>query len=143
MPVILSQQGSPRKFSEAVPPLCQIGRAGFPLRQHTVCLLPVGGYLQSHGHRAVLVDYSLQNTVRQVLFLPTTREEKYQAKQAIDTFFVRTGDVLSAVLVYVGTSFLAFQTKHFALVNLVLVVVWLVLAVLTGRENRKLAPADK
>ncbi|RKZ99359.1 MAG: translocase, partial [Gammaproteobacteria bacterium] len=37
-------------------------------------------------------DYSLHNTVRQVLFLPTNREQKYKAKQAIDTFFVRAGD---------------------------------------------------
>jgi AAA family ATP:ADP antiporter len=37
-------------------------------------------------------DYSLMNTARQLLWLPTSREEKYKAKQAIDTFFVRTGD---------------------------------------------------
>ena len=41
-------------------------------------------------------DYSIMNTARQLLWLPTTREEKYKAKQAIDTFFVRGGDVLSA-----------------------------------------------
>ena len=82
-------------------------------------------------------DYSLQNTVRQVLFLPTTREEKYNAKQAIDTFFVRAGDVLSALLVYVGTTYLAFQTKQFALFTLVLVVIWIILAVAIGLENRK------
>lgn len=79
-------------------------------------------------------DYSLQNTVRQVLFLPTTREEKYKAKQAIDSFFVRSGDVLSAVLVFVGTSFFSFHIKEFALVNLVLAVIWLILAVLIGKE---------
>ena len=39
------------------------------------------------------------NTARQLLWLPTTREEKYKAKQAIDTFFVRGGDVLSAAAV--------------------------------------------
>ena len=83
-------------------------------------------------------DYSLQNTVRQVLFLPTTREQKYKAKQAIDTFFVRAGDVLSAVLVYAGTTWLSFQTKHFALFNLGLVVLWIIVAVLIGRENRRL-----
>jgi len=83
-------------------------------------------------------DYSLQNTVRQVLFLPTTREQKYKAKQAIDTFFVRAGDMLSAGLVFVGTTFLAFGTKQFALANLVLVAVWLALAVAIGREHGKL-----
>jgi len=83
-------------------------------------------------------DYSLQNTVRQMLFLPTTREQKYKAKQAIDTFFVRAGDVLSACLVYVGLHWLTFSTKHFALANLVLILVWIFLAALVGRENRRL-----
>ena len=45
-------------------------------------------------------DYSIMNTARQLLWLPTTREEKYKAKQAIDTFFVRGGDLLSAAVVY-------------------------------------------
>jgi len=34
--------------------------------------------------------------VRQLLWLPTTREQKYKAKHAVDTFFVRFGDMLSA-----------------------------------------------
>ncbi|HET6795877.1 MAG TPA: Npt1/Npt2 family nucleotide transporter [Gemmatimonadales bacterium] len=78
-------------------------------------------------------DYSIQNTVRNVLFLPTSRDQKYKAKQAIDSFFVRAGDVLSAALVFVGTTWLSFQTTTFARVNLVLVVAWLLLAVAIGR----------
>jgi AAA family ATP:ADP antiporter len=84
-------------------------------------------------------DYSLQNTLRGVLFLPTTREEKYKAKQAIDTFFVRTGDTLQALLVYAGVNWLAFRTEHFAMINLGLVGVWFVLAALIGTRYRKLA----
>jgi ATP/ADP translocase len=34
---------------------------------------------------------------------PTSREEKYKAKQAIDTFFVRMGDMIAAGVVFVGT----------------------------------------
>ncbi len=83
-------------------------------------------------------DYSLQNTLRGVLFLPTTREEKYKAKQAIDTIFVRAGDALSGLLVFVGTQ-LAFQTKHFAMVNITFVLVWIGLAAFIGREYRRLA----
>ena len=83
-------------------------------------------------------DYSLQNTVRHALFLPTTREEKYKAKQATDTFFVRAGDVLSAVLVYAGTTWYAFQTSQFALFCIGLVIVWFALAVLIGIENKKM-----
>jgi AAA family ATP:ADP antiporter len=79
-------------------------------------------------------DYSLQNTLRGVLFLPTTREQKYKAKQAIDTFFVRAGDVLSAGMVAFGTQVVILGTKGFAAFNLVLVVVWLVLAAMIGRR---------
>jgi AAA family ATP:ADP antiporter len=82
-------------------------------------------------------DYSLQNTVRQALFLPTTREQKYKAKQAIDTFFWRAGDVLSAVLVYLGLNWLRLSTQGFALVNIVLVLLWIVLGVAIGKEYQR------
>jgi AAA family ATP:ADP antiporter len=73
-------------------------------------------------------DYSIMNTARQLLWLPTTREEKYKAKQAIDTFFTRGGDVLSAVVVYVGTTAMKLPVGGFAACNVVLTLVWLVLA---------------
>ncbi len=83
-------------------------------------------------------DYSLQNTVRNVLFLPTTREQKYKAKQAIDTFFVRTGDLLSAGLVAIGTTVFSFGPSQFAMVNLGLVAIWIGLAVMISREHAAL-----
>ena len=83
-------------------------------------------------------DYSLNNTVRHALFLPTSREEKYQAKQAIDSFFHRSGDVLQALLVFVGLNFFGFHTREFALVNVGLVLVWLGLAFQIGLENQRL-----
>ncbi len=86
-------------------------------------------------------DYSIQNTVRQVLFLPTTREQKYKAKQAIDSFFVRAGDVFSAGLVFVGTHYLSLQTQAFAVFNILLVVAWLWIALRVGKEHAKLTEA--
>ncbi len=83
-------------------------------------------------------DYSLNNTVRNMLFLPTTREQKYTAKQVIDSFFVRAGDVLSALLVLVGTTVFAWRSSGFAAFNLGLVVVWLFIAIIIGRDYRKL-----
>ncbi len=79
-------------------------------------------------------DYSIQNTVRNVLFLPTSRDEKYKAKQAIDSFFWRAGDVMSAALVFVGVGRLGMGTAGFARVNLVLAGIWLLLALAVGRE---------
>jgi AAA family ATP:ADP antiporter len=82
-------------------------------------------------------DYSLNNTVRNMLFLPCTYEEKFSAKQAIDSFFVRMGDVLSAVLVFVGTSVVVLQPRAFAAVNILLVGVLLILAWQVGRLYRQ------
>ena len=73
------------------------------------------------------LDYSLQSTLRQALYLPTSRAAKYRAKPLIDTFLVRSGDVLASVVVLVGQA-LAFTTGTFALVNVGLTVVWLVVA---------------
>jgi AAA family ATP:ADP antiporter len=86
-------------------------------------------------------DYSIQNTTRQALFLPTSREVKYKAKQAIDSFFWRFGDMLQAVVVFIGSR-LAFGIAQYALVNLALVIVWLGLVVAITREHKKLVPQD-
>jgi AAA family ATP:ADP antiporter len=83
-------------------------------------------------------DYSVMNTGKQMLWLPTSREEKYKAKQAVDTFFVRFGDMLSAGLVFAGTTWLAFDVRGFAFTNVVLAMLWIGVAVLLLRENRRL-----
>ena len=82
------------------------------------------------------VDYSIQNTLRQALFLPTSREAKYKAKAAIDTFFTRAGDVVSAGAVYVG-QLVGLTTAAFAGINVVLTVGWLGVASLIAKEHRK------
>lgn len=82
-------------------------------------------------------DYSLNNTVRQALFLPTSREVKYKAKAAVDTFFARTGDALQAVVVFVGTG-LAFALPAFAVVNVVIVAIWFAVVAGITHEHRRL-----
>ncbi len=82
-------------------------------------------------------DYSLQNTVRQALFLPTSRAEKYKAKAAIDTFFMRFGDVLQAGLVKAGGE-LSVGFAGFAWFNVGLTLVWLWIASRLGREHRRM-----
>lgn len=81
-------------------------------------------------------DYSLQNTVRQALFLPTSREAKYKAKAAIDTFGTRFGDVASAGFVMGGTA-LGLATAGFAFINVGLTVIWLGVASRIAKEHRK------
>ncbi len=87
-------------------------------------------------------DYSVQNIARHALFLPTSREAKYKAKQAIDTFFWRAGDLLQAGVVFLGSSF-GFGVRTYALVNVGLVLVWLGIVTLIAREHRKLVPVER
>jgi AAA family ATP:ADP antiporter len=86
-------------------------------------------------------DYSIMNTARQLLWLPTTREEKYKAKQAIDTFFVRGGDLLSAAVVYLGTHTLQLTVPQFAMGNVVLTIAWFGVAVLILKAHARLTSA--
>jgi AAA family ATP:ADP antiporter len=80
-------------------------------------------------------DYSVMNTARQLLWLPTSREEKYKAKQAIDTFAVRIGDLLSAAVVFLGTSVMHLGPSQFAVVNVLLTLAWIGVAVTILRPS--------
>ena len=87
-------------------------------------------------------DYSLNNTLRQMLWLVTSPDMKYKAKQVVDTFCVRIGDVCSAISVYLAVDVLQFSVPRFAWISIVLAVVWLFLAISIGRlyhgfEERK------
>ena len=86
-------------------------------------------------------DYSVQNTTVHALFLPTSREAKYKAKAAIDTFFKRAGDVLEAGVVKVGSAF-ELGIQGFAVVNLVLTLVWFAVAFGIARAHRQRADQE-
>ena len=115
-------------------------------------LIALGGYaLISFGAVLLVVrsvkavengtDYSLQNTTKAALFLVTKREEKYKAKAAIDTFFVRGGDTLAALAVLAGTRLLDLSVERFALLNVAVVAVLLVicLRIIKAYKKRKAA----
>jgi AAA family ATP:ADP antiporter len=84
-------------------------------------------------------DYSLMNTTRHSLFLITTREEKYKAKATIDTFFVRTGDVLSASIVLLGTTYFNFSIEKFAKSNVIVAIIWIILCLFIIQEHKKIS----
>ncbi len=83
-------------------------------------------------------DYSIMNTGKAMLWLPTTREEKYKGKQTVDTFFVRFGDFVAGILFIAGTTVLGLGVRKVAGVNLIIVGVWLVLTFLVLRYHSRL-----
>ncbi|MEO8368133.1 MAG: Npt1/Npt2 family nucleotide transporter [Candidatus Solibacter sp.] len=100
-------------------------------------LVPILGIVRWAKTLENATDYSLQNTVRQALFLPTSREAKYKAKAAIDTFFMRSGDVLQAGIVRLGAS-VQLGLTGFAWINVGLTVLWLYSVSRLAREHRKM-----
>jgi AAA family ATP:ADP antiporter len=126
-----------------------IGRLGVGALLFALPLIALGGYglIGVVGGvalvRAVKIaengtDYSLQNTVRQALFLPVSREAKYKAKAVIDTFFVRFGDLAAAAVVAVAIGLLDLGPAALAAVNVVLTVAWVAVAVALSRRHRAL-----
>jgi AAA family ATP:ADP antiporter len=103
-----------------------------------MAVLPVLGVVQIAKVLENSSDYSIQNTARHALFLVTSPEAKYKAKAAIDTFFWRVGDMLQAGVVLAGAHF-AFTTRQYAVVNMALVGMWLILVVRIFCEHKRLA----
>ena len=102
-----------------------------------VGLTPILGLVQWGKTLENATDYSIQNTLRQALFLPTSREAKYKAKAAIDTFFMRFGDVLQAGIVRFGAQIhMAFA--GFAWLNVGLVLGWFYAVTRLARQHQRM-----
>lgn len=122
----------------------------------TFLILPVvalidGGLIAAFPMLAILkwgkvtensIDYSVNNTIRNMLWLPTTREMKYKAKQAVDTFFVRLGDMASAGVVFLLAGTLGLGVRWFGGLNVVLCVVWIGLALRIMAERKGMLRAQ-
>ncbi len=87
------------------------------------------------------LDYSLSNTTRQALWLVTSRDAKYKAKQVIDTFVVRAGDAISAAVVWWG-SHAHLPPQGFLAVNVAASLAWLYFAWHLGSIYVERAPHD-
>jgi AAA family ATP:ADP antiporter len=111
-------------------PLVAVLSYGFMLVTPVLALIRLGKIAENS------LDYSLQNTARQALFLVGTRAEKYLGKTVIDTFMVRAGDVLSAMVVF-GANALHLPVQGFALLNLGMIACWLLVLIGLGREHAR------
>jgi len=110
----------------------------------TALVMPVLGVLYVTRIAESALDYSLSNTVRQALWLVTSREAKYKGKQVVDTFVWRAGDVLSATFVWIGAQ-LAAGPRAFIMLNVACSAAWVAIALFAGRaylrRARELATA--
>jgi AAA family ATP:ADP antiporter len=79
------------------------------------------------------LDYSLSSTARQALWLVTSREAKYKAKQVVDSFMWRAGDAVSAGVVWLGKHYAA-SNQELLSVNVVCALIWGAIAWYAGQS---------
>jgi len=84
-------------------------------------------------------DYSINNTARNVLWLPVSAEMKYKGKPTIDSLFVRIGDGLAALTVLIGVQLFALSTQSFFVLNVLLVLIWIAFAFVVIREHNRVS----
>jgi ATP:ADP antiporter, AAA family len=101
----------------------------------SILLLPVLSVVRDLKIVENGTNYSLQNTIRNALLLPTSREAKYKAKAAIETFCVRLGDVSQAGIIFAGTRFLHLSVGGFAVITLVFTALWILVAGALYRQH--------
>ena len=81
-------------------------------------------------------DYSVQNTAQNALYLVVSRDAKYKTKAVIDSFVVRAGDVCAAAVDLPRHPSSGSRRRGFAVLNVVLTAIWLVVAWRVGSLYR-------
>jgi ATP:ADP antiporter, AAA family len=82
-------------------------------------------------------EYAFGRPAREVLFTVVSPEDKYKAKNLIDTFVYRGGDQIGAWS-YAGLSAIGFAVSSISLLAAPMSLVWLGVAVWLGKRNREL-----
>ncbi len=83
-------------------------------------------------------NYAVMRPAREMLYVVLSREQKYKAKNFIDTVVYRTGDAVSA-WVYAGMRSIGMSLSTIALIAVPLALVWAWVAFGLGRQQAKIA----
>jgi AAA family ATP:ADP antiporter len=109
----------------------------------TMAIAPILGLIKIMKVAENSSNYSVNNTARHMLWLPTTKEMLYQAKPTVDSLFVRLGDGFAALTILIGTRVVKLSNQDFILINIVLVLVWVALSFYLYNENRRWSRAHE
>ena len=135
--------------------LVQLLLTGFVLRKFGIGLamlaLPAGLLVTSLGVllipgllTAVLlkgteggIRYSLDQSTRELLFLPVTTDVKYKVKPLIDMAVYRGGTGLGGIVLLVAVHYLGFSLRHVAVLSIFLIAVWAIATLRMRGEFRE------
>jgi AAA family ATP:ADP antiporter len=86
-------------------------------------------------------NFAISNPAREILFTVVGREQKYKSKNVIDTVVFRGGDAVSGWM-FAGLRGMGLELAAIALLAVPAMVLWLVVALLLGRTQERLAAAS-
>jgi AAA family ATP:ADP antiporter len=107
----------------------------------TLGVLPVFSTLAIFTVLRRATNFSLTNPAMEVLFTVVPREDKYKAKNFIETFVYRGGDQLAA-WTYAGLTAIGLGLAGIAFAAVPLSVLWLMLGLWLGRRHSALASGE-
>jgi AAA family ATP:ADP antiporter len=87
-------------------------------------------------------NYAVMRPAREMLYVVLSREEKYKAKNFIDTVVYRMGDAVSA-WVYAGMRSVGMSLSGIALISVPLALVWAYIAFGLGRKQTRIAENEQ
>jgi AAA family ATP:ADP antiporter len=90
------------------------------------------------------LNYSINQSARESLYTPLSRDEKYKAKAFIDMFLYRTAKVLGiGVALLLGAFFDEFAAvRWLSVVTIILTACWISVARFAGNQFRELTEHD-
>jgi len=88
------------------------------------------------------LNYSINQTSREMLFVPVPRKDKYKALAFIDMFILRTAKALAGLAMIALQSFFVIHDiedlRWYMIMTISLVLVWIVLATYLGRRYQQI-----
>lgn len=144
-------------FSNFVALLVQVFLTGWVIRRWGIavalCVLPVSVLLGSLGYLFFPIlmfgsllntfdygfAYSIQQTAKELLYVPISRQEKYEAKAFIDIFWLRLGKGIAVLMVYfVSLGFSGESVRWLSLLLVLVMFAWIALGILAGNYHQRL-----
>lgn len=144
-------------FSNFAALLIQIFLTGWVIKRWglavALCVLPISVLFGSLGYLFFPIllfgsllntfdyafAYSIQQTAKELLYVPISRKEKYEAKAFIDIFWLRLGKGIAVLLVYfVSLQFSGESVRWLSLLLVMVMFGWITLGLLAGRHHKRL-----
>jgi ATP:ADP antiporter, AAA family len=86
------------------------------------------------------LNYSINQSAKEALYVPTSRSEKYQTKAFIDMFIQRFGKVIAVGLNLLVVAFISIaNVRWLSLASITILLFWIVIARFAGHSFDKLA----